>query len=482
LRNDVNKNLNKKTNYLKNNNDILRKNKLNNQQLISIMKSMNNWNNKFPDKDFNMYPKNNIINKSIKTQQEGQIIEMTENIYKNINYLSQSIQSSNFNRLKLDPNSSCTNSKMNIISSKRNDTQNTNDDLLNSNDFKISNSNMFLQQSKNNLKNEDNKNFEVKSIFKLDNNNDYPQSNLLSISSNEIGKNFFDKLIDVENNSNSNLDDYIEAAKDYLLTDNCNYKCNLPFKNPNITDRKSINNILENNMNTDFNKKDHLHKEIVDINSNSNYNYEKACKNNIFEEDKVILNNEKQLKFYPINSNCIYKKNNLEHKILDSEINSEATFIVHKTESVQDDKLINENFEKNKFSTEIKDISNSSYNFKKNKKPRIRETKHLRELREEEKLYVQLDEIKKERMKHENLIKKRYAQNIDKVKINNLKEIFELVIKNNKDIEKLKESGVSCFLIEQLILPVIKILQKRNLEFNFNNFYSLAKEFLNRLF
>jgi len=86
-------------------------------------------------------------------------------------------------------------------------------------------------------------------------------------------------------------------------------------------------------------------------------------------------------------------------------------------------------------------------------------------------------------------IKKYYAkkvnENIDKFKLNNLKEIFEIIYKycsNIEELHKLDNYGVSEHTKENLIIPTCQEMKKRNLEFNFQNFYLVANEIMNFIF
>ena len=73
-------------------------------------------------------------------------------------------------------------------------------------------------------------------------------------------------------------------------------------------------------------------------------------------------------------------------------------------------------------------------------------------------------------------------QNLNKFKLNNLKEIFELINKNCSSIEEmdnLDNYGISNQTEQKLIIPTFEIMKKRNLQFNFQYFYLIANEIMN---
>jgi len=63
-----------------------------------------------------------------------------------------------------------------------------------------------------------------------------------------------------------------------------------------------------------------------------------------------------------------------------------------------------------------------------------------------------------------------------KFKQNNLKELFEM-IQTGQDLNTLPNH-----LKEKLLIPVCNRMNQENLEFNFQNFYFVADEVLNKFF
>ena len=73
------------------------------------------------------------------------------------------------------------------------------------------------------------------------------------------------------------------------------------------------------------------------------------------------------------------------------------------------------------------------------------------------------------------------SENINKFKLNNLKEIFEIIFNNCNnidDINNLKECGITDGIKFKLIIPCCHLMKQRNLDFNFQNFYLIANEIM----
>ncbi len=69
-----------------------------------------------------------------------------------------------------------------------------------------------------------------------------------------------------------------------------------------------------------------------------------------------------------------------------------------------------------------------------------------------------------------------------KFKLNNLKEVFEVIFSkcnSIQDIQNLGKYGISSRMKDNVILPTLHLIQERNLEFNFQNFYLAANEIIN---
>jgi len=365
------------------------------------------------------------------------------------------------------------NSKRIIYSTRKNETENSlNEDVLNSNDFRISNSNLLLmQQSKNFLKSSDG-------------NSNKHKTNEINLSADENENNDFDNLIvkTEQTNLNHNFDNFIDMHNFNLATENSQNNNNFPLKiNKDKEIIKCVKDITKNNTNNKNaygsyrkknNKKISETKNHFMIGSEKNKNKNKpACyispANNLNYENK----NDSSFNFY----------NDFEKQVVQADENSYNTFIIHNTNSYEE-KLKRDLSQKNKSSKNFFYLGSNFGKSSLNIINKNRDSKKIREIKEEENLFGQIEELKKEKIKQGEIFKKRFVQDIDKVKTDKLKEIYEIVERNIMNINSLSKFGVSSYVIEQLIFPVISIIHKRNMEFNFHNFQALAKEFINRVF
>jgi hypothetical protein len=110
--------------------------------------------------------------------------------------------------------------------------------------------------------------------------------------------------------------------------------------------------------------------------------------------------------------------------------------------------------------------------------PRRQTDKTIREQKVEKSLYGELYDITQSRQKANKIFKEKFSENINKFKLNNLKELFEVVNGNSdKSIDSVPEH-----IKEKLLMPTCQIIKNRDLEFNFHNFYLIANEILKNFF
>lgn len=139
---------------------------------------------------------------------------------------------------------------------------------------------------------------------------------------------------------------------------------------------------------------------------------------------------------------------------------------------------INLQFSDNDYDSNEKD----NYDSRVRSELRVRTKIKIREVKQENKLYNSIEKINKEQEKLKSSLQKKYTENIDKFKLNNLKQIFEVIYNNCRqvnDFAKMEKFGIPKNIKEKLILPTCYILKERNLEFNFQNFYLIANEIMN---
>lgn len=113
---------------------------------------------------------------------------------------------------------------------------------------------------------------------------------------------------------------------------------------------------------------------------------------------------------------------------------------------------------------------------------RIRTKITIREQKTENEIYATIDELNNKTNKLKISIDRKFKENMGKYKLNNLKEVFEIIFSkcnSIQDIQNLGKHGISTSMKDNVILPSLNLIQERNLEFNFQNFYLAANEIIN---
>lgn len=126
--------------------------------------------------------------------------------------------------------------------------------------------------------------------------------------------------------------------------------------------------------------------------------------------------------------------------------------------------------------------SSKSYNTDSESSKRVRTKITIREQKSENEIYSTIDELNNQSDKLKKSLNRKIKENMGKYKLNNLKEVFEVIFsKCNtiQDIQNLGKYGISNSMKDNVILPCLHLIQERNLEFNFQNFYLIANEIIN---
>ena len=71
---------------------------------------------------------------------------------------------------------------------------------------------------------------------------------------------------------------------------------------------------------------------------------------------------------------------------------------------------------------------------------------------------------------------KKYNKNLNKITVNNLKEIYQITLSNLNEIGKLKEFSISDYTIENLVFPFLFLVQNKEIRFNFDSFAFFANK------
>lgn len=104
----------------------------------------------------------------------------------------------------------------------------------------------------------------------------------------------------------------------------------------------------------------------------------------------------------------------------------------------------------------------------------------------EKNLKDQYEKSNENRKSIENFFKNSFTlkskENIKKFKLNNLKDIFEVICKNCDNIDDLHNmdcTEINDNVKQRLLLPCCEIMKERELDFNFQNFYLISNEIMN---
>jgi hypothetical protein len=135
----------------------------------------------------------------------------------------------------------------------------------------------------------------------------------------------------------------------------------------------------------------------------------------------------------------------------------------------------NRNINKNKNKNKI-----SYSDTERNKRVRTKIT--IREKKFEDEIYKTLNDLSNKNLYLRKSFNQKFKENVGKYKLNNLKEIFEVIFnKCNSllDIQNLGNFGISDNMKDNVILPTLHIIQSKKLDFNFQNFYLISNEIIN---
>ena len=116
--------------------------------------------------------------------------------------------------------------------------------------------------------------------------------------------------------------------------------------------------------------------------------------------------------------------------------------------------------------------------------PYYLEKKNIKEIKTEQNLLKSYQKIQTEREKSVKFYQKSINNNLEKFKLKQIKDIFEILIKENDkiDFDSLSNYNIPKHIIDKVVKPTCYMINDRNLEFNFQNFYLIANELLTNYF
>ena len=93
-----------------------------------------------------------------------------------------------------------------------------------------------------------------------------------------------------------------------------------------------------------------------------------------------------------------------------------------------------------------------------------------------------LEDLEKEKKFKEELYKKTVNSNIENYKLNEIKTLYKILYENNINFDILYKKGIPKHIINKVVKPTCYMINDKQLEFNFQNFYLICNEFLEKYF
>lgn len=306
-----------------------------------------------------------------------------------------------------------------------------------------------------------------------------------------------------------------EFNNKYSINDNQKHNLNTnTIENTPLSDIRYSNKLVlpyeENknypNLNENYESKiinisvnDIIEEDQMKINNNTTIN-QLTDRNVLYlaTEDYNLSNSEQNKNRYTVNLNgnadCLkdktkkiknggsYFENEKRGNNNNNNSNQIDNFELNKIPKYSNNSILNyinksdKNIIKKQYSLKIKNKSISDKSLKSKY-----ENKKIREIKQEENLIRKIDDINQNKYKRDRLIKSKFNKNLERLKMIKLKEIYEIISCNINEIHRLKEFGISDFIVENIVFPFFELINERNLSFNFVNFQSFAYQTLGNL-
>ena len=109
----------------------------------------------------------------------------------------------------------------------------------------------------------------------------------------------------------------------------------------------------------------------------------------------------------------------------------------------------------------------------------------IKEVQAEKQLSKNIQQMQTDKKKGIKVYQQNANSNLEKYKLNQIKEMYNLLCKDGNiyiNFDNLYKENVPSHIIEKVVKPTCNIINERNLEFNFQNFYVIARELLNKFF
>lgn len=115
---------------------------------------------------------------------------------------------------------------------------------------------------------------------------------------------------------------------------------------------------------------------------------------------------------------------------------------------------------------------------------RYLERKGIKEEKSDENLRKKIEKYENDKKIPTKFFQENSNINIERFKLNQIKEIFEILIRDKEKInfDALAENGIPAHIIDKVVKPACYMINDKGLEFNFQNFYLISNELLNSFF
>ena len=202
-----------------------------------------------------------------------------------------------------------------------------------------------------------------------------------------------------------------------------------------------------------------------------------SIKNNKVDKNKDLKINNDEFTFKP-------KLNEMSKKITSKRKENKKEFLnrISTTKYLTDTNILmrklqnknrNSKIEKIKYNTTNKSSRMNTNNYINPKSNRLIENQ------QNEIIMNKINEIEKRKKISDNIYLKNSYQEIEKFKYNNLKNCFDILISDNEiNYNSLTEKGITETLKNKVIIPACTMINEKNLDFNFHNFYIICKDIL----
>ena len=229
---------------------------------------------------------------------------------------------------------------------------------------------------------------------------------------------------------------------------------------------------------------------IANLNKKNNNVYKSASQkwfDRLYQDNKEYSKKKETLKNTYYKKNCPFepKISNGSAKMMKKRNESPFQFYnrLSSTKSLNLCKSSNNPIPKNKILSPRRQAS-SYITEPRGETPYYLEKKNIKEMKTEQNLLKSYQEIQTEREKSVKFYQKSINNNLEKFKLKQIKDIFEILIKENDkiDFDSLSNNNIPKHIIDKVVKPTCYMINDRNLEFNFQNFYLIANELLNNFF